>query len=88
MKETKNYVVVGGLWFDKINGNTYHNAHILDAETGKNYYTGYCYGYGSAYYYSAEDYIINKLGQPVGTFKLRDMGAFYVKNRDLRNNNF
>ena len=88
MKETRTYVVVGGLWFDKVNGNTYHNAHILDAETGKEYYTGYCYGYGSAYYSSAREYIIDKLDQPVGTFELLNMGAFYVKYRDLKNNRF
>lgn len=88
MKEIKTYVVVGGLWFDKVNGNTYHNARILDAETGEEYYTGFEYGYGSAYYASAREYIINKLGQPVGAFKLLNMGAFYVKNRDLKNNNF
>ena len=88
MKETKTYVVVGGLWFDKVNGNTYHNAHILDTEIGKEYYTGFEYGYGHGYYRSAAEYIINKLGQPMGTFKLYDMGAFYVKNRDLKNNRF
>lgn len=88
MKEIKTYVVVGGLWFDKVNGNTYHNAHILEVETGNDYYTGLEYGYGSAYYSSAREYIINKLGQPVGAFKLLNMGAFYVKNRDLKNNNF
>ena len=88
MKETRSYVVVGGLWFDKVNGNTYHNAHILEVETGHDYYTGFEYEYGSAYYYSAEDYIINELGCPEGTFKLLDMGAFYVKCRDLKNNRF
>ena len=88
MKKIKTYVVVGGLWFDKVNGNTYHNAHILDTETGKEYYTGYCYGYGSAYYSSAREYIINKLGQPEETFLIRDMGAFRVNKKDLKNNEF
>ena len=88
MKEVKNYVVVGGLWFDKVNGNTYHNAHILEAETGKEHYTGFEYGYGSAYYSSARDYIINKLGQPEETFLMHDMGAFRVNKKDLKNNEF
>ena len=88
MKEIKTYVVVGGLWFDKVNGNTYHNAHILSTESGVDWYTGFTYGYGSAYYYSAKDYIINELGCPEDTFKLLDMGAFYVKYRDLKNNRF
>ena len=88
MKETRTYVVVGGLWFDKVNGNTYHNAHILEVETANDYYTGFEYGYGSAYYCTARDYIINKLGQPVGAFKLLNMGAFYVKYRDLKNDRF
>ena len=88
MKEVKNFVIVGGLWFDKVNGNTYHNAHILDAETGEEYYTGFCYGYGHSYFDSAEEYIINKLGYSSGTFRTRDMGSFYINKKDLRNNNF
>jgi hypothetical protein len=38
-------------WFDKLNGNTYHNVRITDNLTGKEYLTkyGYTYGYGTAY---------------------------------------
>ena len=88
MKETKTYVVVAGLWYDKTNGNTYYNAHIMDATNAEHHYTGVAYGYERQYYFDSKEYIINKLGCLDGTFVLLDMGSFHINKKDLRNNNF
>ena len=39
------FAIIGALWKDKINGNTYYNTKIVDTTTGKFYFTGYHYGY-------------------------------------------
>lgn len=80
------FVVIGGLWFDKINGNTYNVAKILDCDTGTFYYTDYCYGYGHQYYQEAKEYIRYILGST--DFKLYDMGSGYYHKTDLINHNF
>lgn len=88
MKDYKTFVVVAGLWYDKENGNTYYNAHIMDTSNAEHYYTGVAYGYERQYYFDSKEYIINKLGCLEGTFDLLDMGSFYINKKDLRNNNF
>ena len=82
---TKKFYVLGGKWFDKINGNTYHVAKIMDEE-GKVYYTNYQYGYGNSYYYSAKEFIKSTLN--IINYKLFDMGCAYYKKSDLKNGNF
>ena len=82
----RKFVVIGGKWFDKVNGNTYNSAKIIDTETGCAYYTHFCYGYGSAYLHEADDYIKNVLG--VSEFSTIDGGSFYMKKADAKNGNF
>lgn len=79
----KTYIVIGGKWFDKVNGNTYNSAKIIDAETGKLYYTPFCYGYGSAYLHEAESYIREELKQDHP--RIIDGGSFYVKKAEAKN---
>lgn len=74
--ERKKIVVIGGKWFDKVNGNTYNSAKIIDTETGRAYYTPFCYGYGSAYLHEAENYIKEELKQ--SNAQIIDGGSFYV----------
>lgn len=81
----RKFVVIGGKWFDKVNGNTYNSAKIIDTETGKTYYTRFCYGYGSAYLTEARNYIWENIAE---TFEVIDGGAFYVKKADAKNGNF
>ena len=80
------FVVFGGLWFDKVNGNTYNVAKILDLKKGDMYYTKYTYGYGHMYYHEAEQYIREDLGCP--EFLLFDMGSSFFNKRQLLQNNF
>lgn len=81
-KEKKVYFILGAKWFDKINGNTYCNAKVLNNNGDLIGYIGYQYGYGSHYYYEAKK-IINDEGS-----KFVDMGAFYINKKDLIKNNF
>lgn len=82
----KKFVVIGGKWFDKVNGNTYNSAKIIDTETGKKYYTRFTYGYGNAYLWEAEEYIKTEL--KIDSFQIIDGGAFYIKKADAKNGNF
>lgn len=84
--------ILGALWFDQNNGNTYHNTKIKviendnKTEYATTYYTGKKYGYDNAYIESAHDYIKNVLH--ISDYKLIDMGALYIPYRQLRNNQF
>jgi len=80
--EEKKFIIIGGKWFDKVNGNTYHNAKIIDADTGATYYAGYAYGYGSAYLSSGENFI--KANLKINNFKIIDGGNFYLKQSLLK----
>lgn len=73
-------IVIGGKWFDKVNGNTYFNRKIIDGRTGEVTYSGYEYGYGTAYLHTAREMF------PEDT--IIDGGRFYLKKSDLKNNNF
>lgn len=84
--ERKKFVVIGGKWFDKVNGNTYNSAKIIDTETGRAYYTPFCYGYGNAYLHEAENYIKEELKQ--SNAQIIDGSSFYVKKADAKNGNF
>lgn len=87
MKKTNNaktFYVIGAKWFDKLNGNTYCNAKIIDSE-GNRFYSGYTYGYGNYYLHHAENYIKDNL---TNNFNIIDCGYFYIKHKDIKNNNF
>ena len=88
MEKVKNFVVVGGLWWDKPNGNTYCKAHILDPETNEHYYSSVSYGSGQQFIHVAREYIKDHLGYCEEDINIIDMGTFYIKHKDLRNNNF
>jgi len=81
----KTYVVVGGKWFDKVNGNTYHSAKVLDVETKEIFYTRFCYGYGNAYITSARECIE---AWYKGEYNLIDMGSFYLNKREVKYGQF
>ena len=83
---TIEFVVFGGLWFDKRNGNTYFVSKILDLQTGITYYTEYQYGYGKQYYFSAKAYLQERFGYK--EFLLWDMGSAHFKKTDLKYHNF
>lgn len=80
----KTYVIIGGLWFDKANGNTYCNAKILETDGNKEiFFSGYEYGYGSYYMTAAEKYIRETL--KVENFEAINGGSYYVTKRNLKN---
>ena len=88
----KQAIILGGLYFDKANGNTYHNAKIiiLESENGTTYqttyYTGYKYGYEKAYLTTAKDYINNVLH--INDFEIVDCGSFSLTQKRVKNNQF
>lgn len=85
MDKEKKYFVIAKKWFDKVNGNTYFNAKILDDDGNMVLYTGFKYGYGSQYFYEAEQQLkrIEK-----ENFKLINLGYTHDKKTILKNNNF
>ena len=82
----KKYVIIGALYFDKLNGNTYHNTKIIDTDTGAVFYTGYKYGYGNAWEYSASDYIERVLG--VSDYELIRGATLNTTKRKAKEGNF
>ena len=82
----KNYVIIGGKWFDRVNGNTYHTTKIIDTESGETFYTRFQYGYGSQYKSSAAEYIREVLKQ--ADFNMIDGGSFYMKKSEAKNGQF
>ena len=76
--------VQGAKWFDKTYGNTYNNAKVIDGMEME--YLGYSYGYGSDYYYRARDYFDKKYGKD--NYILVDLGAVYMKQKDVKSCNF
>lgn len=87
MESKKIFVVIGGQWFDKVNGNTYHNAKIIETDGEKNiYYSGYEYGYGSQYMTSAKRFVEEEL--KISNYELVNAGFFPVNKRNLKDNLF
>lgn len=80
------FIVTGAKWFDKVNGNTYHNAKIVNGETGETHYTGFQYGYDRAYLESAKNYIKDTL--KINDFEIINNGSFYTLQRVLKRNQF
>lgn len=80
----KTYFILGAKWHDKANGNTYFNARVIDGETGETlFYTGFQYGYWSAYVHEAREQLRKRLG--TDEFKTVDLGAFYLTKRECKN---
>lgn len=83
----KTFVVIGATWFDKVNGNTYCNAKIIDTATGDEMFTGFGYGYDRMYFHRAQD-LLKSLGEDLEEITILDGGCFKMSKSDLRNNNF
>lgn len=78
------YFCIGKKWFDKVNGNTYNNAKVID-ENGKTlFYVGFGYGYGHHYFDRAKAELI-KIDPDA---ELIDLGATNDLKRVLKNNLF
>lgn len=86
MENKKIYVIIGGLWFDSVYGNTYHATKIIDTATGEIFYTRFQYGYGSQYKSSAAEYIREEL--KITNYEMIDGGSFYVKKTAAKNGQF
>lgn len=46
---TKKFTVVARLWFDRVNGNTYHAIKVINNKNGDFMVSGFVYGYGECY---------------------------------------
>jgi hypothetical protein len=84
----KIYIVIGALYFEKLNGNTYHNAKIICVCNNeiKTFYSGYKYGYDDAYLDTAKTFIKSTLKEK--NICVIDGGSFYLPYRQVKNNNF
>ena len=85
-KKQNQFVVIGGKWFDRVNGNTYHRSKIIDVKKNKIYYSSFQYGYGSQYLSTAREYITDVL--KLKSFDIVDGGSFYDLKRIVKNYNF
>ena len=54
------YVIHAKKWRDKINGNTYHSAQILNTENNLMIASPFTYGYGEQYIQSASERMIKQ----------------------------
>ena len=76
------YVVIGGLWWDKLYGNTYNNPKLINCKTGERQYLGFTYGYGSSYYHDARKHL--ELIHGEDNFILIDGGSFYMNKNECK----
>ena len=84
MKKIKVYITAAK-WFDKVNGNTYHNAKIT-TEKGISFYSGYQYGYGRQYLVSAKE-AFNEI-YPKCEMVVIGETEFFTLKKVLKNNLF
>lgn len=86
MENKKVFVIIGGLWRDRANGNTYNAAKIIDPVENKIYYTRYTYGYGTAYLREAAEYIREELKQDGA--QIINGGSYFVTKTEAKNGTF
>jgi len=82
IKTKKTYFCIGKKWWDKINGNTYCNAKVIDGNGKTLFYIGFQYGYGSYYYSESKKQLQNTLGND--NFNLVDLGAEYTLKKTTK----
>lgn len=81
----KKFYCIGKKWWDKINGNTYCNAKIIDENGDTITYIGFQYGYGHFYYQQAKKELEKTTKED---FELVDMGSDYTLKKIVKNNLF
>lgn len=99
----RQYVVLGCKWFDKVNGNTYHNAKIVDMFSGETFYSGFHYGYDNAYMESAREAIRDReldiylyhnnddnaaAGYGDNNYTIINIGSFYATKTECKKGQF
>ena len=90
-KNQNNFEIRGGLWFDRVNGNTYNSSIIYDIKNFKTYKKPLEYGYGRQYYYDSIEYLIyNKIIPNIKAIHnyytiFRDLGSLYLKKSEAKN---
>ena len=55
MRQIKNAVVIARVWFDRVNGNTYHSARIIINGGEADFKKPIEYGYGDSYITTATE---------------------------------
>ena len=53
----QHYVITVARWYDKVNGNTYHNVKVRDLHALQDLTSGLTYGYGRQYLVTAANMI-------------------------------
>ena len=82
--KTNLFIVTGAKWFDRVNGNTYNNAKVIDVDNSTIFYIGFEYGYGSDYFNRA----VKKARERNPEAVFIDNGAFYVTKKVAKNDLF
>ena len=78
------YYIKGGKWWDKVNGNTYFTAYVLDENNNTVLKVPFEYGYGSMYYYEAKKQLLS-MARKNAKIKVVDGGADYHKKAEIKN---
>lgn len=79
------YFIKGAKWWDRINGNTYFSAYIMDQNGNIINLIRYQYGYGTEYYHTAVKWI-NENKRKNSNIKIVDMGAqYHAKQKNVKN---
>lgn len=81
------FIVKGRKWRDKVNGNTYNSAIIVDVEADNVIYIPFAYGYGSDYYERAIKEIKKLNGGEIDYKKtyIYNAGADYDLKTNVKN---
>lgn len=77
----------GAKWFDRVNGNTYHNAAIIDSQTGEEFYIGFAYGYGDHWFYRCKEEIQRRHPR-LKKYEVVKVSEIYTKKSDCKKGNF
>ena len=78
------YVVKGGKWRDKVNGNTYFTAYVLDENNKRVLFIPYQYGYYNMFYYEAVKEL-KKMTRKNAKLKIINGGCGYYKKSEMKN---
>ena len=85
----KRFLIIGAKWWDKVNGNTYNSAVIIDNKTNKKYCVPYQYGYGESWKNEAIKYINeNIVNYEIDYNNYNAVCVGYIKKADVKNHTY
>lgn len=88
------FLIKGGIWFDRVNGNSYNSSIIYNNKTNEIHKKPLEYGYDNAYFYDSINYLIDNKIIPnvkiINDYKkiFKNLGSSYMKKTDCKNWNY